>query len=1000
MNRLHVLATLVCVIFVFSLVLIPFGNADWTMFHGDPAHTGYSNASAGPTTSPYGPTWHYPIDSLIDWCQPTIANGILYAGGLYGHIYAVNAITGVTVWTCNTNISNEIRGSPAIANGVLYVGQNGGYFYALNATTGALIWKYTQPDGQSFVASPTVVNGKVYACDYEGNVYCFHALTNDTYWIKQVATGAIYSSPAVVNGVVYVAGYTDHNVYALDASTGNPVWAQPFTTGSLIYSSPSVANGIVYIGSWDYYLYAIDAQTGQQVWNFSTGGGVQSCPAIVGNVVYFASDDGNVYACNAQTGASIWNFTTVPLYYSNTGIWASPVIAGNTLYIGTMGYRFYAINATNGTQLWVSNLGYVVYGSAAVADGLVYYIIGGEIEAYGTPTVPPTVSVSPTSWTMDSSQSETFTASAVGGSGTYSSYQWYVDGVSQSGSTAPTFTYYPSDTSPHSITATATDNLGATSAQSPPAVVTVNSDPSISISPIISGMEVGQSQTFTASVSGGSGSFSYQWYLNDATIANTNSATYNFVPTSAGSASIWCRVIDSASAPMSAYSNTLHITVSSAPTVTITPGSTTMDVGQSKVFTANPTGGSGTYTNYQWYVGGSPQSGQTASTFSFTPASPGSYSITATVTDSLGATSAQSAAPSVTVAASPTVSIAPVGPLTLTVGQVQAFTATPSGGSGTINYQWYLDGAAVGSNSASYSYTAAGTSHSVTCKVTDSASTPVTSPASNAVSVTVNPTPTPAPTSSPTPTATPQPLTATATSSSGTSVTVTAGNSVTCTATVSGGTAPYHYQWEVYVSPNSTVNSYVTGQTSAKLNVSQTVPGTYTYFLLVFDANGQVTTSNKVTLTVTQSSPTPSPTTTPTPTPTLTPTATAAAFVFSASDWYWLIVVIVIIIVLFFILLAWYRRRRNLTVTVQNSQTLSPISGASVSASGPKPLSGTTGSDGQIVFSNVKAGNYAIKASATGYNSSIPVSVSVTNKTNYVIKLDSIASKTQETQTK
>ena len=117
-----------------------------------------------------------------------------------------------------------------------------------------------------------------------------------------------------------------------------------------------------------------------------------------------------------------------------------------------------------------------------------------------------------------------------------------------------------------------------------------------------------------------------------------------------------------------------------------------MDVGQSKTFTATPTGGSGSYTGYQWYVGGSAQCGQTASTFSFAPGSAGSYSITVTVTDSSGATSAQSSAATVTVAASPTVSIAPVGPLTMDVGQVQTFTATASGGSGTINYQWYLDG--------------------------------------------------------------------------------------------------------------------------------------------------------------------------------------------------------------------------------------------------------------------------------------------------------------------
>jgi hypothetical protein len=82
-------------------------------------------------------------------------------------------------------------------------------------------------------------------------------------------------------------------------------------------------------------------------------------------------------------------------------------------------------------------------------------------------------------------------------------------------------------------------------------------------------------------------------------------------------------------------------------------------------------------------------------------------------------------------------------------------------------------------------------------------------------------------------------------------------------------------------------------------------------------------------------------------------------------------------------------------VAVQNSQTLAPISGANVSVSGPEDLSGTTESNGQIVFSNVKKGDYSIKASATGYNTSTPVQISVKNKTTYVIKLDSNAPKTQ-----
>ena len=257
-----------------------------------------------------------------------------------------------------------------------------------------------------------------------------------------------------------------------------------------------------------------------------------------------------------------------------------------------------------------------------------------------------------------------------------------------------------------------------------------------------------------------------------------------------------------------------------------------MDVGQSKTFTATPVGGSGSYTGYQWYVDSVLQSGQVTSTFSYSPVSSGSYSITVTVTDSLGATSAQSTAATVTVAASPTVSITPVGPLTMDVGQIQTFTATVSGGSGTLSYQWYVDGTAVGSNSASYSYTASADSHSVTCKVTDSASTPVTSPASNAVSVTVN-SALVAPTVTPTPSTVDQGQTSSLTSSS-----------------VTTGTSPYTYQWfekapsgsYVMVGSNSASFSFVTSNATAT--------GYWSFILQVKDNVGASVNSSAVSVTV------------------------------------------------------------------------------------------------------------------------------------------------------
>jgi hypothetical protein len=273
------------------------------------------------------------------------------------------------------------------------------------------------------------------------------------------------------------------------------------------------------------------------------------------------------------------------------------------------------------------------------------------------------------------------------------------------------------------------------------------------------------------------------------------------------------------------YGGEVDVQTPPSPNVTVSPSSWNMDVDQSKNFTATASGGSGSYSSYQWYVNGSAQVGQTASTFSYSPSSAGYPTITVTVTDSWGWNSTQSSAPSVTVATSPTVSIAPAGPLSLDVGQSQTFTATRSGGSGTIHYQWYSDGGAVGTDSSTYSYTAAGTSHSVTCNVTDSASVPVTSPASKPVTITVNPPP--------------------SVTVSPPSWTMDVNQSETFIAYGSGGSGTLSYQW--YLG-----GSAVSGKTGTSYTFNATSAGSPTIYAKVTDqASSPVTVqSNTSSVTV------------------------------------------------------------------------------------------------------------------------------------------------------
>ena len=113
----------------------------------------------------------------------------------------------------------------------------------------------------------------------------------------------------------------------------------------------------------------------------------------------------------------------------------------------------------------------------------------------------------------------------------------------------------------------------------------------------------------------------------------------------------------------------------------------------------------------------------------------GAWSFQLQIIDATGA--AVNSTATVMVNAAPTVSIAPAGSVTFNVGQFQTFTATASGGTGTLTYQWYLNSLPVGSNSNTYIFSESAGLYLVICNVTDSASVPV-SATSNAVTVTVN----------------------------------------------------------------------------------------------------------------------------------------------------------------------------------------------------------------------------------------------------------------------
>ena len=301
----------------------------------------------------------------------------------------------------------------------------------------------------------------------------------------------------------------------------------------------------------------------------------------------------------------------------------------------------------------------------------------------------------------------TLSAGASGGSGTYASFAWSglpsgCSGSSASFSCAPT-----SDSgSPYTVQVVLTDTNGNTVTKTfsltvyPPL-----SAGTIAVSP--NPADVGQSVTFTASPSGGSGIFStYTWSGLPEGCTAPNSATVTCTPgTAAGSPfSVSVSVTDSNGG--TATSSALSFTVDADPTVAVTTaGPLTYGAGQPAAALSAAVTYSGFNTaSVEWYSSASSSCSSSsldtgASGLSFTPgtASTGTTYYCAVVSDSgvSGYHSASNAVEVVVSPASPSTTTA-LSSSSVVVGSPATDTASLSNGynpSGTITFTVYSDSA-------------------------------------------------------------------------------------------------------------------------------------------------------------------------------------------------------------------------------------------------------------------------------------------------------------------
>ena len=192
-------------------------------------------------------------------------------------------------------------------------------------------------------------------------------------------------------------------------------------------------------------------------------------------------------------------------------------------------------------------------------------------------------------------------------------------------------------------------------------LVSITAQP-VAASSVCVGTPVRVSVSTTGSVTG------YQWYQDGALVSGQTSATLSLPNTTTASTGSYSVVVTGNC--NSVTSTAFTLTVTSLPTVSISPAATAVCAGQSATLTAQGA------TSYQWRG----PAGFTSTSSTVSVSVTGTYSVTGTTSGGCSAT----ASASVTVNPNPSVSLANNGPLTCS--QTSVTLTASSGSSGTYAF--------------------------------------------------------------------------------------------------------------------------------------------------------------------------------------------------------------------------------------------------------------------------------------------------------------------------
>ncbi|HVK59817.1 MAG TPA: PQQ-binding-like beta-propeller repeat protein, partial [Candidatus Kapabacteria bacterium] len=330
--------------------------------------------------------WTYKTGGPVK-SSAAIFDGKVYIGSDDKQVHCIDLKTGQAVWTFSTQ--GEIESSPLVLDGlvfkttaegrrygpVVYVGSSDGHLYALDAEKGNSIWKFQTEDkilgAPNWVSAPDGKSAWVLAGSYDYRLYCFDALTGKTNWTYETGN-YINGTPAVADGKT-VFGGCDALLHVISLKDGQKI--KEVDAGAYIAGSGAYEGSKFFVGHYENEFLCADLEKGLIDWKFKDRAFPYfSSPALTSDRVIFGGRDKKMHCVKRADGEELWSFST------RGKVDSSPVVAGEKgkelVVVGSEDGNLYLVNAADGKEVWKYEIGQAITSSPAVVNGFV--VVGSE----------------------------------------------------------------------------------------------------------------------------------------------------------------------------------------------------------------------------------------------------------------------------------------------------------------------------------------------------------------------------------------------------------------------------------------------------------------------------------------------------------------------------------------------------------------------------------------------------------------------------------------------